>query len=55
MSRPPQEPGDDARAADPAPPTSDPADAGPEPTGEPVDPAISTATPDPGQTGRDER
>jgi hypothetical protein len=27
----------------------------PEPTGEPVDPAIATSTPDPGQTGRDQR
>ena len=33
----------------------DPRPADAEPTGDPVDPAISTATPDPGQTGRDER
>ena len=26
-----------------------------EPTGDPVDPAVSTATPDPEQTGRDQR
>jgi hypothetical protein len=36
-------------------PTPDPGEVGPEPTGNPVDPAISTTTPDPGQTGRDER
>jgi hypothetical protein len=35
--------------------TPDPARVGPEPTGDPVDPAISTATPDPEQTGRDRR
>jgi hypothetical protein len=35
--------------------TPDPAEVGPEPTGNPVDPAVSTATPDPGQTGRDQR
>jgi hypothetical protein len=35
--------------------TPDPDEVGPEPTGNPVDPAISTATPDPGQTGRDQR
>jgi hypothetical protein len=33
----------------------DPAQVGPEPTGNPVDPAFSTATPDPEQTGRDQR
>ena len=35
--------------------TPEPAEDGPEPTGNPVDPAMSTTTPDPGQTGRDER
>ena len=40
---------------DDEPSTPDPASADAEPTGDPVDPAISTATPDPGQTGRDER
>jgi hypothetical protein len=55
MSSSPQEPGDDARPSDPASAAPDPDDAGPEPTGNPVDPAISTTTPDPGQTGRDER
>jgi len=35
--------------------TPDPAEVGPEPTGNPVDPAVSTATPDPGQTGRAQR
>ena len=35
--------------------TPDPSELGPEPTGNPVDPAIATSTPDPGQTGRDQR
>jgi hypothetical protein len=35
--------------------TPDPTQVGPEPTGNPVDPAMSTASPDPGQTGRDQR
>jgi hypothetical protein len=35
--------------------TPDPTQVGPEPTGDPVDPAVSTATPDPEQTGRDRR
>lgn len=35
--------------------TPDPTQVGPEPTGDPVDPAIATSTPDPGQTGRDQR
>jgi hypothetical protein len=35
--------------------TPDPTQVGPEPTGHPVDPAIATSTPDPGQTGRDRR
>jgi hypothetical protein len=33
----------------------DPAEDGPEPTGNPVDPAMSTASPDAEQTGRDQR
>jgi hypothetical protein len=33
----------------------DPKEVGPEATGNPVDPAIATSTPDPGQTGRDQR
>ena len=41
-------PDDDGNAPDRTP--SDP-----EPTGDPVDPAIATSTPDPGQTGRDQR
>ncbi|WP_369139174.1 hypothetical protein [Modestobacter versicolor] len=35
--------------------TPDPGAVGPEATGDPVDPAVSTATPDPEQTGRDRR
>jgi hypothetical protein len=35
--------------------TPDPADVGPEPTGNPVDPAMATSTPDPEQSGRNER
>ena len=35
--------------------TPDPAELGPEPTGNPVDPAMATSTPDPEQTGRNER
>jgi hypothetical protein len=35
--------------------TPDPAEDGPEPTGNPVDPAMATSTPDPEQSGRDER
>ena len=35
--------------------TPDPTELGPEPTGNPVDPAMATSTPDPGQTGRDQR
>jgi hypothetical protein len=35
--------------------TPDPAEDGPEPTGNPVDPAMATNTPDPEQTGRGER
>ena len=35
--------------------TPDPKEVGPEATGNPVDPAIATSTPDPGQTGRNER
>ncbi|PZA20148.1 hypothetical protein DMO24_16955 [Modestobacter versicolor] len=41
--------------ADPPFRTPDPTQVGPEPTGDPVDPAIATSTPDPGQTGRDQR
>ena len=50
------EPGDDAapQSATPA-HTPDPAEDGPEPTGNPVDPAMATSTPDPEQTGRDRR
>jgi hypothetical protein len=33
----------------------DPAEDGPEPTGNPVDPAMATNTPDTEQTGRDRR
>ena len=35
--------------------TPDPTSVGPEATGNPVDPAVSTTSPDPGQTGRDQR
>ena len=35
--------------------TPDPSQVGPEATGNPVDPAGSTTSPDPGQTGRDQR
>jgi hypothetical protein len=35
--------------------TPDPAELGPEPTGNPVDPAMATNSPDPEQTGRDRR
>ena len=35
--------------------TPDPSSVGPEATGNPVDPAVSTTSPDPGQTGRDQR
>jgi hypothetical protein len=35
--------------------TPDPAEDGPEPTGNPVDPAMATSTPDAEQSGRDER
>jgi hypothetical protein len=35
-------------------PTGDPAALDPEPTGDPVDPAVATSIPDPGQTGRGE-
>ncbi len=35
--------------------TPDPAEDGPEPTGNPVDPAMATSTPDAEQTGRDQR
>jgi hypothetical protein len=44
----PTQPDDDTSASGPRSPDA-------EPTGDPVDPAVSTATPDPGQTGRDER
>ena len=44
----PPQPDDETSA--PAPVSADA-----EPTGNPVDPAMSTATPDPEQTGRDER
>jgi hypothetical protein len=42
---------------DPAtePTSDDAATQGPEPTGDPVDPAMSSASPDPGQTGRELR
>jgi hypothetical protein len=36
-------------------PTRDPASLDPEPTGDPVDPAMATSVPDPEQTGRGER
>jgi hypothetical protein len=53
----PQEPDDSPAATQSDTPfrTPDPAEVGPEPTGNPVDPAIATSTPDPGQTGRDQR
>jgi hypothetical protein len=54
----PQSPDDDAGAApqsDVPGHTPDPTEDGPDPTGNPVDPAIATSTPDPGQTGRDQR
>jgi len=35
--------------------TPDPTEVGPEATGNPVDPAMSTTSPDPEQTGRDQR
>ncbi|MGY5883844.1 hypothetical protein ACJTNH_09290 [Modestobacter lacusdianchii] len=35
--------------------TPDPDEVGPEATGNPVDPAVATNSPDPGQTGRDQR
>ena len=35
--------------------TPDPTQLGPEPTGNPVDPAMATSTPDPEQSGRNER
>ncbi|MCZ2838048.1 hypothetical protein [Modestobacter sp. VKM Ac-2985] len=43
--------------SDPAtePTSTDAAAQGPEPTGGPVDPAVATSSPDPGQTGRDRR
>ena len=54
MSRAPQEPEPPTRPdGDGNAPDRTPSD--PEPTGDPVDPAFSTATPDPGQTGRDRR
>jgi hypothetical protein len=55
MSSLPEGPGDDDQPTDTGSPAPDAADAGPEPTGNPVDPAISTTSPDPGQTGRDRR
>jgi hypothetical protein len=53
----PQEPDDSPPATQSDTPfrTPDPSEVGPEPTGDPVDPAIATSTPDPGQTGRDQR
>jgi hypothetical protein len=50
----PQEP-DDAAPQSNVPRPPDPGADGPDPTGDPVDPAIATSTPDPGQTGRDQR
>jgi hypothetical protein len=50
------EPGNDAAPQSSTPGhAADPGEDGPDPTGNPVDPAIATSTPDPGQTGRDER
>jgi hypothetical protein len=54
----PEQGGDDEQAIPPGDTpfrTPDPTRVGPEPTGDPVDPAIATSTPDPGQTGRDQR
>jgi hypothetical protein len=64
MSQPPQsENTPDRSSEDAATPTSadtqsvesGPTEDGPEPTGNPVDPAMATSTPDPHQTGRGER
>jgi hypothetical protein len=58
MTSAPHGPDDDAGAApqsDVPGHTPDPAEDGPDPIGNPVDPAIATSTPDPGQTGRDRR
>jgi len=50
------EPGNDASPQSATPDhTPDPAEDGPEPTGNPVDPAMATNTPDAEQTGRDQR
>ena len=50
------EPGNDAAPQSATPDHApDPAEDGPEPTGNPVDPAMATSTPDAEQTGRDQR